>query len=64
MVEFRGGAFLHRHRMASMATGVDSHVPKPGLVNLGTAPDDETYCYSHNMMSTLPFYSLHGIVVL
>lgn len=56
--------FLHRHRLASMATGVYLHVPKPGLVNLCAAPDKETHCYSHNMMSTLMLYSQCEIIAL
>lgn len=43
MVKFLG-TFLHRHRLASMATGLDSHGLQPCLVNLGAAPDKETHC--------------------
>lgn len=54
VVKFQG-TFLHRHRLASMATAMQLHAPKRGLVILSMAPDKETHCYSHNMMSPLVF---------
>lgn len=42
MVEFQG-IFLHRRTLASMATGIDSHEQKPGLVNPSAMPQKETH---------------------
>ena len=58
---------LRRCRLASMATGIDSRVPRtgePGLVNLGAAPDKETHGRGRNMMSTLMFHRPHEIIPL